>query len=386
MIPKRVVLPALFMLCLCFFAACGDKTNNQKGNELKDFKVLIITSSTTTLNSEYPARVEGQQNVEIRPMIEGYIESIYVDEGATVHKGQKLFQIKAPQFEQEVRTAQANIKIAEANVNAAEMQVEKVRPLVEKNIISKFELESAEFDLQAKQAALAQANATLVNARTNVGYTVVASPVDGVIGTLPLKMGSLVSPNTTTPLTTVSNIGNIFAYFSINEKQALQFATTVKGTTVEERLRSLPPVTLVMADGSEYPEKGKVETASGMINTETGSIQVRATFPNKKSIIRSGSSGLIRIPATITDAILVPQRATYEIQGKKFVYVLSDSNKVKSVEIAVRNNSGGQFFVVTDGLKTGDKVVVEGVANLREQLQINPKEVSLDSLLHKEED
>ena len=227
---------------------------------------------------------------------------------------------------------------------------------------------------------MAQAQATLVNARTNLGYTIITSPVNGMIGTLPYKIGSLVSSNTALPLTTVSNVGNIYAYFSVNEKQALEFATTIKGATTEERLKSIPPVTLVLANGNEFPEKGHIETASGLINTETGSVQVRATFPNPKNIVRSGSSGMVRIPATIDTAILVPQKSTYEIQGKKFVYLVSDSATVKSVEIKIRPNSGGRYFVVEEGLKAGDKIVLEGVAGLRENMTIKPRQVNTDSV------
>jgi len=380
------LLPVLFISLL--FAACGGKDQKAAAaaaaaNQVKDYDVLTVTPRTTTLNSEYPATIEGQQNVEIRPKIDGYMERIFVDEGATVRKGQKLFQISAPQYEQEVRTAEANIKIAQADVNAAQMEVNKVRPLVEKNIISKYELESTEFNLQSRLAALAQARATLANARTNFGYTIITSPVNGVVGTLPYKMGSLVSGNTTQPLTTVSNIGNIYAYFAINEKQALEFSKT-KGANTEARLANLPPVILILADGTEFPQKGRVETASGMINTQTGSLSVRATFPNPGNIIRSGSSGLVRIPATVENTILIPQKATYEIQGKKFVYLVEDSGKVRSAEIKVMNNSGGQFFVLTDGLKAGDKIVLEGVANLREGAAIKPVEVNADSVYSKQ--
>ncbi|HRP58126.1 efflux RND transporter periplasmic adaptor subunit, partial [Agriterribacter sp.] len=284
------------------------------------------------------------------------------------------------QYEQDVRTAQANIKIAEANVNAAEMEVNKVRPLVEKNIISKYELESAEFSLQSRQAALAQARASLANARTNLGYT---SPVNGVIGNLPYKIGSLVSSNTALPLTMVSNIDSLYAYFSINEKQALEFATTIKGATAAERLKSIPPVALVLATGMIFPEKGHIETASGLINTETGSVRVRATFPNPGSIVRSGSSGIVRIPARLDAAILVPQKSTYEIQGKKFVYLLDSAGTVKSVEIRIRENTGGQYFVVEEGLKPGDKIILEGVATLREGAPVIPREVNADSVFNR---
>ena len=234
--------------------------------------------------------------------------------------------------------------------------------------------------MQSKEAALAQANATLANATINLGYTLISSPVNGVVGTLPYKLGSLVSSNTAEPLTTVSNIAKIYAYFSINEKEALEFTKNTKGATTAERLASIPPVSLILADGSEFQQKGRVETASGLINTQTGSVSVRATFPNPGNIIHSGSSGAVRIPATVDSAILIPQKATYEIQGKKFVYLLSDSGTVKSQEIRIRNNTGGQYFVVTEGLKPGDKIVLEGVATLREGATIKPSTINEDSL------
>jgi membrane fusion protein (multidrug efflux system) len=371
-----------------FLFACGD---DQKAggapatgaDAVKDYPILAIRPQSTTLFSDYPATIQGQQNVEIRPKIDGYIERIYVDEGATVRQGQLLFQISAPQYEQEVRTAAANIKIAQANVNAAQMDVNKVRPLVEKNILSRYELQSAQYTLQARQAALAQANATYANAQTNLGYTRVTSPVNGIVGTIPYKIGSLVSSNTAEPLTTVSNVGNIYAYFSINEKQALQFSQNTRGANAAERLASIPPVTLVLADGTEFPHRGRIETAGGQINTSTGAISVRATFPNPGNLIRSGSTGVVRIPQTVDTAILVPQKSTYEIQGKLFVYMVGDSAKVRSAEIRVRPNSGGQYYVVEQGLRPGDQIVVEGVATLREGLPIRPRPVNADSLFQR---
>lgn len=382
--PSRLFISAV----LFFLLSCGNKqqqaggpgTGGSGANAVKDYPVLTIAQQSTTLYADYPATIQGQQNVEIRPKIDGYIDRIYVDEGATVRQGQPLFQISAPQYEQEVRTASANIKIAQANVNAAQMDVNKVRPLVEKNILSQYELQSAQYTLQSRQAALAQAAATYANAQTNLGYTRVASPVNGIVGSIPYKIGSLVSSNTAQPLTTVSNVGNIYAYFSINEKQALQFSQTAKGATIAERVASLPPVSLILADGSVYPQQGRIETASGQINTATGAVSVRATFPNPNNLIRSGSTGSVRIPRTVDSAILIPQKSTYEIQGKLFVYLLGDSNKVRSVSIAVLPNSGGQYYVVQQGLRAGDRVVVEGVASLREGAAVRPRLVNADSL------
>ncbi|MDB5262650.1 MAG: efflux transporter periplasmic adaptor subunit [Adhaeribacter sp.] len=377
------VLPVVLLLGLLFFTSCGgdkEKMNAPPAAPVKDYLVLTLEPRTVTLNSDFPATIEGQQDIQIRPMIDGYLGSIHVDEGATVRRGQLLFKINAPQYEQEVRTAQANIKIAQADVNAAQMEVNKVRPLVEKNIISKYELQSAQFNLQARQAALAQANAAYANARTNLSYTSVTSPANGIVGSFPYKIGSLVSSNTTQPLTTVSNIGNIYAYFSINEKQALAFSANTKGATTQERLATMPPVTFLLANGNEYPEKGRIETTSGSINTETGSVRVRATFPNPGNIIRSGSSGAVRIPTTVDSALVVPQKATYEIQGKKFVYLVENNGTVRSQEVSVMQNDDGRFFVVQEGLQPGSQIVLEGVATLREGAPIKPKPANADSV------
>lgn len=360
---------------IILLASCGDKKSTGTAEAAKDYPVLTIVPRTSTLSTQYPATIEGQQNIEIRPKIDGYIENIFVDEGAQVKKGQKLFQILAPQYEQEVRTAEANIKIAEADVKTAEMELNKVKPLVEKNIISKYELESAEFNLQSKKAVLAQARATLVNAKVNLSYTIIESPANGVIGTIPYRIGSLVSSNTAQPLTTVSNIENIYAFFSINEKQALEASRSLKGNTSAERIATLPPVKLILSNGTEYPLSGKIETASGLINTATGSLRIRATFPNPENVIRSGSSGMVLIPTTIDSAILIPQKSTYEIQGKKFVFRVTDSNTVESAEIKIMDNTGGQFYVVEEGLEAGNKIVLEGVAGLREGAPILPEEV-----------
>ena len=380
---RTIFIPSILMMIACNNQKQAADPTQSSSPPVQEYPVLTIAPRQTTLFTDYPAAIQGQQNIEIRPKIDGYIETIYVDEGATVKKGQLLFRISAPQYEQEVRTAQADIKIAQADVNAAQMQVNKVRPLVEKGIISKYELESAQYTLEARQAALAQAQARLANARTNLSYTSVTSPVNGVVGTFPYKIGSLVSSNTEQPLTTVSNIGKIYAYFSLNEKQSIKFISNTKGATIEERLASLPPVTLLLADGSEFPEKGKVGIASGLINTQTGSVSVRATFPNPGNFIRSGSTGTVRIPGTIDSALMVPQKATYELQGKHFVYVLESTGTVRSTEIKVLESGNGQFYVVQEGLQPRDKIVVDGVASLHDGASIKGKSINADSLYQK---
>lgn len=335
------------------------------------YPVFKATQHNTTLRSEYPATLQGQQNIEIRPKIDGYIEKIYIDEGATVKKGQLLFSIGEPQYEQEVKSALAVINSAEADVNTAKLQVEKTKPLVEKQIISEYELRSAEDVLKVKEAALLQARTTLANARTNLSYGTITSPVDGVAGTIPYKLGSLVSSTNTSPLTMVSNITKVYAYFSLNEKQLLDFSRQYKGATLDEKLKQLPPVLLILSDGTEYPEKGKVETVGGMINAETGAATFRATFPNPVRLIRSGGSAVLAIPVAVNEALLVPQRSTYELQGKRFVYRV-DGDKVISAEISILPTAAGQYFVVTSGLKAGDTLVFEAATPIADSTTIKP--------------
>ncbi|MFY0255441.1 efflux RND transporter periplasmic adaptor subunit [Chitinophaga sp. 30R24] len=368
------------LILIFVLAACKNKKDSKQQQTIKPYPVIVIKTQHAVIYSDYPATIQGLQNIEIRPKIDGYVEAIYTDEGATVKKGQLLFRINAPQYEQNVNTAKANIKIAVADVNAAQMQVNKVKPLVDKDIVSAYELEAAVYTLQSKQAALAQAQAALINAQTNLSYTTIYSPANGVVGVLPYKIGSLIGSTTANPLTTVSNISQIYAYFSINEKQGLDFFLSSKGATMQEKLTTLPPVTLVLANGVILPKKGRVETASGLINPQTGALNMRATFDNPDGLVRSGSSALVRIPRTLDNALLVPQKATYQIQGKLFVYVVDANNKVKSVDIGSNASAAGQSFVVQQGIKTGDKIIVDGISNLKEDQLINPRMVNADSV------
>ena len=374
-------------LLLCVFTlslvvSCKSKAKKSQQVTSNTYSVMSVVSDSATLYAEYPGMIQGIENVEIRPKIDGFISGIFVEEGATVEKGQLLFQIDAPQYEQDVRTAEANINIAKADVDAAIMNVNKVSPLVEKGIISDYELKSATFTLEAKKAALKQAEATLENAKINLSYTSIYSPVSGVIGILPFKVGSLVGSSTATALTTVSNISQIYCYFSINEKQELDFLASAKGNTIQEKLSTLPQAMLVLSNGSTYAHRGRVESASGFINAQTGAVNLRAVFPNPAGIIRNGSSALIRLPTNIPDAILIPQKATYQIQGALFVYKVDEDNKVSSVAINVNSSNNGKFYVVTSGLEPGDRIVTDGIDNLRENLVIEPQMVTLKQAIN----
>ncbi len=368
---------AVILIILLGSGCSGNK--QVKKDPPKDYSVLTLKPRPATTYNDFPATMQGENIVEIRPMVDGYLEEIYVPEGAMVKKGQLLFKIQNPMYDQAVVTAKAAIKIAIADVNTAKMDVEKVRPLVDREIVSKYELESASYALQSKEAALAQAKANLANALTNVGYTTLRSPQNGIIGSIPYKKGALVSSTTSSPLTVLANTSNVFAYFSWNEKQLLAFLSHRSGKTVQERLKQLPPVTLILADGSEYPEKGRIETASGLITTETGTASFKAIFPNPLGIIHSGASAVVRLEQTLDSALLVPQSASYELQDKRFVYALISGNRVMNRAIESRPTNDGQFLIVTNGLKKGDRVVLDGT-NLKDSTVITPRYVKGDSI------
>lgn len=344
------------------------------------YNVVSVYSGEATIENSFPATIEGQQNVEIRPKVDGFIQKIFVDEGAVVRKGQPLFQLSNPQYEQAVRSASAAVKIAGANVMTAAMDVNKVRPLVEKNIISKYELQSNEYTLQSRQASLASAKSDLVNAKVNMGYTYLTSPSDGIVGAIPYKKGSLVSSTSGSPLTTVYNTKNIYAYFSMNEKELLAFSRQAEGKTLQNKLATTQDVILILADGSEYPQNGRITTATGLINTQTGSANLRATFSNAQGLIRSGSSATIKMPVTIENSILVPQSATFDNQGKKFVYKLIGKDSISNVAIEITENSIGNLYIVKSGLTKDDQIVIEGVGSLRPGTKITPQPANKDSV------
>lgn len=371
---KRTAIVLLTILV----AACGtDKTPKQKTPQT--YAELTLTPRSATIYNDFPASIEGIEIVQLRPFVDGYLEKIMVPEGANVTKGQLLFQIKNPVYDEAVITARAAVRSAQANVDAAKMNVEKVRPLVEKDIVSKYELDAANFTLESQQAALDEANASLRNAETNVGYTTIRSPITGVMGSIPYKIGDLVSSTTSSPLAVISRIDQVYAYFALSEKQLLNLSNRVPGATLQDKLDHLPTVFLVLADGSQYQQKGKLETASGMITTATGTINIKAQFVNPTDLIRSGASAVVRIPRTIDTALLVPQSATYELQDKHLVYQIVDGNKVVSTPITGSSTNDGKYWVITGGIKRGDKILLNGF-NIRDSTVVIPRPVNADSL------
>ncbi len=365
----------ILFFCLLVLTGCAKKQNQPQNIPVQEYAVMQVQPSNIELNTSYPANIRGRQDVEIRPQVSGFIVELYVDEGATVRKGQPLFKIDPVQYEAAVKVAEANVEVARANVASYRLTLQNKQELALYDIIGESEMELAQNDLEAQIANLAQAQAQLVNAQQNLDYTVVRSPSDGVIGTIPYRIGSLVSSSITTPLTTVSDITQMHVYFSMNEKELL--ALTREGGTIREILHRLPQVQLQLADGSMYPAKGRIETLSGVIDQNTGSVSMRATFANSRNILRSGGTGNILIPHQERGVIVVPQKATTDLQDKKFVYLVTDSSTVKQTEIQILPMDDGKNYVVTSGLKSGDTIVTEGVGStLRNGMPIKPKETT----------
>ena len=360
---------ALFAVGMSLLTACG---NSQSGMKMGDneFAVMTVNATTSNQTTSYPATIKGTQDIEIRPKVSGHITKLCVDEGDFVKKGQPLFLIDRVQYEAAVRSAEANVNVLQANLNTLKLTVDNKRALHDKAIISDYDYEMAQNQLKATEAQLAQAKAQLVSARNDLSFCTVTSPADGVVGEIPYRVGSLVSSSTAEPLTTVSNIGQMFVYFAMTEKQLLDLTRSTGGIT--EAVNKMPAVTLMLADGTKYAESGTVSNVSGVIDQTTGSVNMRATFPNPAHVLRSGGTGSVLVPTHAKDAIVIPQKATYEIQDKKFVYLVGSGNKVKSTEITVLSQNDGQNYVVTSGLKAGDRVVVDGVSTLKDGTQINP--------------
>ena len=357
---KKNSIFALFALLI--IASCGKKEEQQMpAPTAAPFPVQTVTLQDAVVYHEYTANLEGQQNVEIRPKVNGFIQKIYVDEGQVVRKGQILFKL-------ETQTLNQDASAAKAMIQAAQVEVDRLKPLVDRKIISNVQLETA-------KAKLAQAKSAYGSIASNIGFGTIVSPVNGVIGSLPFREGSLVSSTSEMPLTTVSDTKIIRAYFSMNEKQLLFFNKTFKGATTAEKLKSVPEVSLLLVDNSEYDQKGKIVTMNGLVNPTTGTTQFRAEFKNPEGLLRSGNSGVIRLPIVQKDVVVVPQNAVFEMQGKQMIYVVGQGNKVQS-KIITTNGTSDLNFIVTEGLSEGDIVVVEGASKLKNDTEIIPQQAN----------
>ena len=333
-----------------------------------EYPIETVAESSAALQSTYPATINGIQDVEIRPKVSGFLTQINVTEGQTVSAGQVLFVVDNETYQAQVRQAQAAVNTAQSAVNTAKLTFENTKQLHASKVVGDYELQTAENSFLSAQAQLAQAQATLASAKENLSFCYVKSPAAGVVGTLPYKKGALVSASNV--LTHVSDISKMEVYFSLTEKDMLSLSQSEGG--LRAAIDAFPPVKLQLTDGSVYAHEGKVVAVSGVIDKTTGSVQVKAHFPNPEKLLKSGGSGSIIIPRSADAAIVIPQRVVMEVQNKKFVYLLKDSNKVAYTEITVDPQNDGVNYIVTSGLKVGDKYVTNGITKLTDKMEIVP--------------
>lgn len=367
----RLAIMSIAIIVLSVMTSCGGGQQQQQA-PAPEIATITVGTSDAELNRAYPATIKGKADIDIRPQVTGFITKVHVDEGQKVKKGQLLFTLDQVQFNAAVDQALAAVKVAETAVATAQLTANNKKSLFEKNIISEYEYKLAENALAQAEAQMAQANASLVNARKNLTYTVVTSPSNGVVGSIPNRVGALASPSMAQPLTTVSDNDQVYAYFSLTEKDILGM-TNNGSISLDQAIATMPNVNLRLADGNMYGLTGKIATISGVIDQGTGSASVRALFSNPSGMLRSGSTGTILIPYVENNVIIIPQKATFEIQDRKYTYTVNDSNKTVTTPIEVFEINDGQEYIVTSGLKVGDKIVIEGVGTtVKDGITIKP--------------
>lgn len=372
----RFVNP-LILAATVLLAACSTKSPGESNRTDTEPKVLPVTNvlvKDTNLYREYVADIQAVQNVELRARVQGFLEKIYVDEGQVVKKGQILFKINDEEYRAELAKANANLESAIAEAKASELEVDRVKIMVEKKVISKTELSVAEAKQKAVIARIEEARWAKSNAELKLSYTSIRSPFHGIIDRIPFKVGSLIDHGTL--MTTVSDISAVFVYFNVSEGEYLEYVKTRVAETGGDN--SL--VTLSLADGTTYPFEGSVETMGGEFQASTGSISFRARFPNPHALLKHGATGKIRLSNTLNDAIMIPQKAVFEIQDKNFVFVVDSSNQVRMRNFIPKTRFS-HYYIVESGLKSGESIVYEGIQEIRDGMRIIPKKVRMDSLL-----
>ena len=348
-------------------ASCKNGTIEEKTS---DYKILTVKLENRTFMQEYSARLDGQQVVEVRPQVSGLITRICIDEGQKVKKGQTLFVIDQVPYQAALAEATANVKNAEANLATAKLNFESTKVLREKNVVQNYDLSTARNELAAAEATLAQAQAQELNARNNLSYTEVKSPVDGVASMIAYRVGALVSSSISEPLVTLSDDSRIYAYFSLNESQITSL--TEQYGSLNEFMKNMDDVELRMAGGKMYSEKGRISAVSGIVTTGTGTVILRAEYPNSKGLLRCGGSATVIVPTTLAQAVVIPQSATYELQNKTFVYKVIDG-KAQSAPVTLYRLNNGTEYVVEEGLQPGDVIIAEGAGLVQEGVNVNIK-------------
>ena len=356
---KQKLSGAALLLAACM-GSCREAAAPQ---QQVGYSVLTVEPTNVTLTESYSASVRGRQDIEIYPQVSGTIQRVCVKEGEKVQRGQSLFVIDRVPYEAALRTAVANVHAAEAQVETARITYESKQELFRRNVVSEFDLSTSRNALAVAEASLEQARAEETNARNSLSYTEVKSPADGVVGTIPYRVGALVGPTAAQPLTTVADNSEMYVYFSMSENRLQELV--MRYGSLDRTLEEMPAVQLRLNDGSIYAEAGRIESISGVLNPETGSGSLRAVFPNPNRVLFSGGTGNVVIPQQVENAISIPQEATYELQDKIFVYRVIDGRAV-ATRVEVSPIHDGVNYTVTKGLLAGDRIVTTGVGLLND--------------------
>jgi membrane fusion protein, multidrug efflux system len=366
---KTILSLSLIALIL---TGCANKNEGAPTAPPATLPVLDVAYQSASTETEFPVAIQGKNDIEIRPQVNGTLDRIYVDEGAYVNQGQLLFKINDNPYRQQLNNATASLNAAEAALINAQIEVEKLTPLTQNKVVSEYQLKTAKANVSIAKANVAQGKAAVGAAQINLDYTLIKAPVSGFIGRLPKKQGSLIGTNDPEALTRLSDTKEVYAYFSLGENDFINFKTNYQGNTINDKLKNLPPVALVLSDDSVYPQNGKIDMVDGQFDKTTGAITLRAKFPNANGLLRSGNTGKVRISIAHNNTIVIPQDATIEIQDKLYVFVVDKKNSVARQPIQISGKSGNNYLI-KDGIKTGDRIVLKGFENLPDGAVIIPE-------------
>lgn len=375
---NKTAFCAALIACVGLITSCHDTIGADKdaSNDLT-LPAIKIDTTNALITKDYMGSIEGKINVELRPQVEGILQEIYVDEGDYVKAGQSLFKIDASAYNEMYNNALANENVERAKLKNAKLEIDRLKPLIDNEVIAPVQLEKAKSDYEVAKANLAKASAAVGSAQINVNFTIIKAPVSGYIGRIPKRVGNLVSKSDKEPLTYLSDVSEVFVYFAMSESDFLHFSKAQNSENDSLALptslgKLLPEASLILADGIEYQEKGKIDAISGQINKSTGAISLRASFPNSEDLMRSGNTGTIKIQETRKNVILIPQEITTNIQDKTFVHLLSEENKVILREIKI-NGVANKNFIVSEGLDRNDVVIKTGFNKLSEGMRVIPQ-------------
>ena len=380
-VPKNIITACLCISAILFFNSCGIFGSRNDNEEVKEISLPVykVDTGTALITKEFLGTIEGKVNVEIRPQVEGLLEQIYVDEGDFVQKGQDLFKVNPQSYQELLNNALANENVEKAKLENARIELERIRPLVENEVISPVQLKKTESDFEIAKASLAQAQAAVASAKINMNFTTIKAPVSGYIGRIPKRIGNLVSSSDKEPITVLTDVHEVYVYFSMSESDFLHFSKAKKEEALQllnsddtDHLSSFKPsVSLTLADGTSYTQEGLVDADAGQVNRNTGAISLRATFPNEDNILRAGNTGTLNMTETKRGEIMIPQEATLTLQDKTFVMKLDTAGRTVRQLITIDGTADNKY-IISSGLNIGDVIITEGFDKISEGMKINP--------------